>query len=121
PPSVQRVTGNQVEDPEAEINVAEPYKHGHDWCRRVNARSPAAQPGRTQAYTAYRTTGKGADDRHPELGPCVGGISFNLRYASEREQGYGTDRQIVRFCDERVRELMQQQRDKEKQRRDNGE
>src|SRR5271165_5627734 len=52
PPPVQRVTRNQVKDPEAYINVAEPYEHCHYGRAPARARSPTAQQSRTQTQTA---------------------------------------------------------------------
>src|SRR5579864_875816 len=107
--AVERVSGNQIEYGQREVDIAEPEQHRHPGIgsRLANEVRPS------HADSADDGASERTDERHPEFDGGAGGIFFDLRDAAQGEQRDFLDRQSVGARDQRMRQLMQEQRNEE--------
>ena len=108
-PAVQRERGEEVEDEECQVDVAEP---GDDAVDRLRRRR---EPGEEHEESAEHEGDDRSGDRDPELRARARKHALEPGHPSEEPERDAVDLHSLPACDERVPVLVHEQRDEEEE------
>src|SRR5262249_5564922 len=114
--AVERESRNQIEDRQRDVDVGEPTENGgrtrhRGWPEGID------DTGEQPTYDADRDAGDRPRNRNQELFTRRGSVLLDLSDAAEREQRDAADRDAADPGHTRMRELVQDDADKEKESR----